>query len=204
MPKASSVSLSSCCWGPRNDVDGLVGREDDGQSLGIVSAGVLQLFDDGGDVGRGRKCQVDDTRRVVVVFFGLFRDLRVGTDADGHHRFQGLLQPRPQGLSQQGNRGYEEQHQTAAPGFVLGNSQRGEGFARACRPDELAARMGGLAGGFVNFEVGVGLVDGLLLVLRMVKGLDREAMPEMPCSRLFQSTSSFSRSIRFSRVTGGF
>ena len=85
--------LEQLLLGPRNDVDGLVGREDDGQSLGIVSAGVLQLLDDGGDVGRGRKCQVDDTCRVVVVLFGLFRDLRVGADADGHHRLQGLLQP---------------------------------------------------------------------------------------------------------------
>lgn len=162
--------LEQLLLGPRNDFDGLVGREDDGQPLGIVSAGVLQLFDDGGDVGRGRKCQVDDTCRVVVVLFGLFRDLRVGADADGHHRLQSLLQPRPQGLSQQGNRGYEEQHQTAASGFVLGNSQRGEGFARAAGHDELAARMGGLAGGFVNLEIGVGLVDGLLLVLPYGKG----------------------------------
>ena len=63
----------------------------------------------------------------------------VGADADCHHRLQGLLQPRPQGLSQQGNRGYEEQHQTAAPGFVFGDSQRGEGFARAAGHDEFAA-----------------------------------------------------------------
>ena len=156
--------------GPRNDVDGLVGREDDGQTLGIVPTGVLQLLDDGGDVGRGRKCQVDDTRRVVVLLFGLFRDLRVRADADSRHRLLGLLQPRPQGLSQKRNRGHEEQHQTAASGFVLGNSQRGEGFACAAGHDELAARMGGLAGGFVDLEIGVGLVDGLLLVLPYGKG----------------------------------
>lgn len=48
--------LEQLLLGPRNDFDGLVGREDDGQPLGIVSAGVLQLFDDGGDIGRGRKC----------------------------------------------------------------------------------------------------------------------------------------------------
>ena len=36
--------------------------------------------------------------------------------------------------------------------------------------DELAARMGGLADGFVNLEIGVGLVDGLLLVLPYGEG----------------------------------
>lgn len=153
-----------------NNVDGLVGREDDGQSFDIVLAGVLQLFDNGGNVGRGRKRQVDDARRVVVVFLRLFRDLRVRADANSHHRFQSLLQPRPQGLPQQSDRGDKEQHQTSATGFGLGNSQRSEGFTCAAGHDELAARMSGLTGGFVNLEICMGLVDGLLLVFPYGEG----------------------------------
>ena len=128
----------------------------------------------------GTSVEAGKARSTVLVMLSSFFSVCFDTCGSGHHRLQSLLQPRPQCLSQQSNRGHEEQHHTATSGFVLGDSQRSEGFTRTAGHDELAARMCRSAGSLINLEIGVGLVDGSMLMRLYVERLRSRCNTEEP------------------------
>ncbi len=151
-----------------DDIDGMVGGEDDGhvpgvvafphlvgEALGIGGSGVLQL------VGEG----LDD----VLVLGTFFPDLGIGADGEGAERDGAFLRPLGEGLRKEVQAGDEEEDALAGAGDVLGNLERGEGFPGAAGHDELAA-----VGGFETFgnaAFGAGLVGTQLFLFPQGGGL---------------------------------
>ena len=70
----------------------------------------------------------------------IFRDaLLFRTDADGFDGSVGISHPVVERLSQEGDAGHEEEHQTFVFEFLFDEFERGESFARATRHNEFTA-----------------------------------------------------------------
>jgi len=144
-----------------DDINGLVGGEDDGQPCGGVGAAFQfqELVVDGGDVGWGGQGQVYDAGEIGVFVSGLtLGDFGIGADADGVDGVGGVGAPFPQGLAQKGDGRDKKEDEAGAVGFVFGNAQGCEGFAGSAGHDEFAP-----VGCTV---VGVGLFQGGALVFK--------------------------------------
>ena len=125
----------------RNDVNGLVGGEDNQQAVRMKLFRQPELTHDVIHIGGRGKGQIGDAVPVliIVLFPSAFADVGIGADADGENVCRRFRRPFPQGLTHQRNGGSQKQHKPPAAGFVLRNFQGSEGLARATGHDQLAA-----------------------------------------------------------------
>lgn len=139
-----------------DDLDGVVGGEDDGEVGGVVA--FAHLVREVAGVGGGRVAQLvgEGLDGVVVGLFALFADLGVGADGEAVERDGGFLRPLGQRLGKEGEAGDEEEDAPALAGDVFGDLEGGEGLAGAASHDEFATV--GLG------ETGEDIGDGLGLV----------------------------------------
>jgi len=134
-----------------DDVDGLVGREDDRHRLGLGQGlGQTRLKDR--EVGRRRQGEIHGGD-VLVDGFGADRSLLVRADSQRSEWHLGGGGPLPQRLGEQADRRDEEQDAAARADDPLCQPQRGERLAGAAGHDQLAA----VAGGEPGLDVGDGL-----------------------------------------------
>jgi hypothetical protein len=137
-----------------DDVDGLVGREDDGHRVGLADClGPAGLEDS--DVCRRGEGEVD-RGDVLVGGFGAGGGLAIRADGEGGEGHLGLGGPLTEGLRQQADRGDQEEDAATSADELLGQPEGREGLAGAARHDQLAAVRGGEAAAYV--------LDGLRLV----------------------------------------
>lgn len=123
-----------------DDLDALIGGKDHGEPL--VGATGVELSGNGIGVGGSRQREVHSgvvefIARIATSDFA--RSSAVRTDADGFDGRFGISHPVVERLSQKGDAGHEEEHQTFALEFLLDEFERGESFARATRHNEFTA-----------------------------------------------------------------
>ena len=142
--------------GLADDIDGMVGREDDAHVLGVVA--LVDFVGEALGIGGGRVAQlVGEGFDDVLVLLALLSDFGIGADGEGMERRLALLGPLGEGLGKQGEAGDEEEHALALAGVFLGDLQGGEGLPRAAGHDELATVSG------LEAEEGVGNRTRLML-----------------------------------------
>ena len=103
-------------------------------------------------VGSGRDRQIVRLSAVAIAL----PNFLIRADSESADRGLGVRAPLPQRLSDERDRGSDEQHTPARPGDLLGGAERGEGLARAAGHDQLAA--------VVLCEPREHVVEGALLV----------------------------------------
>ena len=139
--------------------EGLVGGEDHAEALVRLREQVqlMELADDLVRVRDGGEGQVFDGVAAVVRRPLLLRDGRVRADAHRADRLGGMGRPLVERLAEERERRDEKEDESGRFHFILRDLERGVGLAGAAGHDQLAA-VGGP-------EMGVGGIDGLLLVL---------------------------------------
>ena len=147
--------------GAADDVERMIGGEDDAHVLGVVALGHFHgeaLGIGGGGVAEFVGEGLDD----VLVLVALFPDLDIGADGEGMERDGAFLGPLGEGLGKQVQAGDEEEDALVLAGDFLGDLEAGEGLAGAAGHDELATVGGFEAGG--DFALGAGLVRAEFLL----------------------------------------
>ncbi|MDR9012459.1 hypothetical protein FEP72_06292 [Burkholderia multivorans] len=151
--------------------DGLIGREDhrDGAFVLRCGEGSRQLV----CIRRGRISQFVDAH----VFF-IAAGLAIRAHSKAAQRHTGIGCPRPQRLRQQRDGRHQEQDVLARLNHLLGNDERGVGFACAAGHDELATVVGLKAFGDIGQSFALMRARGFLGQLAQLIGLvQRELRP---------------------------
>ena len=146
--------------GAANDIEGMVGREDDTHVPGVMTfrhfAGET-LGISGGRVAKFMRQCLDD----ILVFVSLLTDCGIGANGEGMERRFALLGPLGEDLGKERETWNEKENAPPWPCISLGNLERGEGLTGAASHDELAT-VGSL-------EAEEGIVDGGLLMCTRVE-----------------------------------